>query len=55
MGIVLSIRIFFVVCNVFGIKLKIAFAWNCKRSYLVFLFKKGKVFDIKIMFSISVA
>jgi hypothetical protein len=46
-GIILSIRIFFVVCTVFGSKLKLAFAWNCKRSYLVFLFKKGNVFDIE--------
>jgi hypothetical protein len=45
-GIILSVWIFFVVCTIFGSKLKLACAWNCKRSYLVFLVKKGKVFDI---------
>jgi hypothetical protein len=45
-GMILSVVTFFVVCTVFGSKLKLAFAWNCKRSYLLFLFKKGKVFDI---------
>jgi hypothetical protein len=45
-GILLSVRISFVVCTIFGSKLKLAFAWNCKRSYLMFLSKKGKVFDI---------